>query len=536
MSIYLVEIEAYEGTLLFCTGSGYITKPTDTPPNTVYTPRVKQAGSVKSEMFKQGASSGSVSMGYGEITLMNLDGELDYLADWGFDGRYVTVRKGLENGSYPSDYPVLYRTTIEQPAFERAVVSLRLRDMMFMLNKPLQTAKFLGNNVLPEGFEGTELDLKGKPKPVTLGKVFNATAVCVNTSKLIYALNLKNSGLLDSIEDFDSISDFDTAGSTAPVLTGITIYNVFDKGVPLTKGPDYTTEEDFITYTPSSSQFRVYPISGMFRLGSVPVGAVTADCMNLLAETTPPTVANTAKRVLIEHAGLTESEIDLDDVTSLNAANSATVGQYITDEVHISEVLNRLFLSVGAWWGFDRFAIFRMFQIKLLDDATPVVYLKEENMSSFERLGVADTANGIPIKRLVLRWRKNYTIQQPADLAGSVTLDRKYALGMEFRETDDKDDSVLIKHKLAGEMSIDTCFYDEPITEVTRQFEIYKTRRDRFKCTIPLNITGSEELLTLGTIVHVTHSRFGYQNGKKFMVIGFVLDCLRNNVEVTLWG
>jgi hypothetical protein len=53
---------------------------------------------------------------------------------------------------------------------------------------PLQTTKYAGSNVLPAGREGVE-DLKGKPKPVCLGSVFNIAPPCVNTSKLIYQVN-----------------------------------------------------------------------------------------------------------------------------------------------------------------------------------------------------------------------------------------------------------------------------------------------------------------------------------------------------------
>lgn len=537
--IYLVEIEGYSSvtlaveTLRFCTGIGFITKPTEVPANTKYLPRVSQAGSLTANMFTGGATSGASTVGKGEIILRNIDGELDYLANWGFDGRKVVVRRGVETGAYPNDFPILYSATIKQPVPETSKFIFQLRDTRYTLDKPVQTLKFDGSNVLPNGLEGSSTDIKDKTKPMTIGKIWNASPLCVNTSKLIYALNIRQLGMFDSISDVDLLPDFDAAlGSSIPLNSGISVLAAYDSGASLTAGANYTSEEEMNTQVPAGGTYRVYPEGGYIRLGLQPTGAFTVDCMDLLSVTVTPTVANLMKNLLIQEAKLPLANINNDDFTALNTANSNAVGYYITDETKFQAVFDSFCASVGAWYGFDRFDIFRIKQIAL-PLVAPTVYINKS--SSYEMLSVSDTDNGVPARRLVMQWRKNYTVIKGTEVIG-VTNDRKTQLEIEYRETEGKDDLVAEKHLLSDTMRVTSAFYDEPTAEVSRQFAIYKERHDKFRIRVSLNEANSEQLLTLGTVANVTLPRYNLQNGKNLMAIGYSLDCNNNYIDVIFWG
>ena len=519
-------------TLRFCTGTGFITKPNETPANTTYLPRIAQAGSLTANMFANGATSGPSNVGFGELTIRNIDGVFDYLADWGFDGRIVTVRRGEDTGSYPADFPILYTATMQQPVPEYSLFVFRLRDKQYVLDKSIQTLKFDGSNILPNGLEGTVNDIKDKNKPLTIGKVWNITPICVNTSKWIYALNIRVLGGFDSITNVDALTDFDAATGVTALNSGVSVLDIYDSGASLTRGIDYITEEEMLTQVPASGTYRVYPIGGYFRLGIPATGALTVDCLDLDSVITPPTVANLTKNLLVQEAGVPLTDINQDDLNILNAANSNAVGDYITDDTKFPAVFDKFCASVGAWYGFDRLGQFRIRQIAL-PLINPVLYITAS--SSYERLSVADTANGVPARRLVMQWRKNYTVIKGTEVVG-VSEDRKAQIALEYREREVKDDSVAVAHLLADAVNVTSAFYDDPTIEAQRQFAIYKERRDRFRVRVSLNLEGVEQMLTLGTVVNVTLPRFNLNNGKNLMVIGYTLDCSNNWIDTILWG
>src|SRR5574343_255681 len=184
---YLVDISAHNGTSVttvrFCSGKGYTTLPTDPPANTFYEPRISQPGILKTLMFSEGKTNGASQVGFGEIVLSNPDGGLDYLIDYGFDGRDIVIKKLLATGVILT----LMACSGEQAVFSNKEVLLRIKDPMNLLAVPIQPNKYAGTNALPAGVEGTS-DIQGKPKPLVFGRVANVTPVCVNTSRLIYQM------------------------------------------------------------------------------------------------------------------------------------------------------------------------------------------------------------------------------------------------------------------------------------------------------------------------------------------------------------
>lgn len=563
--IYLVEIEGYNPVtesveiLRFCNGEGFITKPNESPANTIYYPRLSQAGSLSATMFDSGSTSGASTIAYGEVTVRNIDGAYDYLADWGFDGRTITCRKGEQGASYPSGFTILYVATMQQVIPEFNKLTWRLRDKQYLLDKPIQKQKFLGNNTLPYGIEGTVNDIKDKFKPMVHGKVWNFSPVCVNTSKLIYAINIRDISQFDALRDVDSIGNMDNAApvtgsvstfddivdmdsvtdvdaSSGPLIknSGIVVTGAYDGGAALTEGGLYNTEEELYENAPDPGSYRVWLTEGYIRLGLPPTGNFTVDCADLGSSTNDlPTVANLMMNLLVQEAVVPVESINTDDFALINAANSDVVGVATSlDEVRFPAVFDELCGSIGAWYGFDRLGIFRMKQISLPLE-NPVLYVTDS--PSYERLSITDTKNGVPANKVIMKWRKNYTVINSTEMI-TVDEDRKAALGLQYRETEVRDDTVTTKHLLADSITVTTAFYDEPTTEAQRQLAIYKERRDRFRVRIPLGYPGSEQVLTLGTVINVKLPRFNLQNGKNLMVIGFTLDCINNWVDTIVWG
>lgn len=513
MGVYVVEIVAAidsigTTTTLYYSSGGFTTSPTDTPANTFFDPRLKQPALMTRNVFTQGTTTGQSSVGYGEIVLVNNDGGLDGLINYGFDGRSVTVRFGEIGSTYPSGFVTLLKGTMEQAELTWNAVAIKVRDRQAeFANKQIQTTKYAGNNSLPNGLEGVAGDLKGKPKPICYGKVYNISPPCVNTSRLIYQVN---DGAVSSVD------------------------YVYDRGVSLTKGADYTSQSDMETNSPAAGNFRVWPGGGYFRFGSSPAGQVTADVVQGAAASNR-TVAQIIKSIAIDRGGLLVGDVVSADVTALDSDNSSEVGIYIDSETSLSGPLDELANSVGAWWGFDSSGQLRMERIESPSGA-PVTTLTPTEVINFERVGSSDPGRSIPAYLVKLKYKKFYTVQD-SDLAGSVTDARRAEIKEEFREVTATDSAVKTKHLLSPELEFQTLLVDPAAaaTEATRLLNMYKVHRDVVTCRVHLD-TGIASVVDLGDVLSVSVPRFGFDSGKLFKIIGIQSDLKRNFMDLTLWG
>jgi hypothetical protein len=195
---YLVELTAYDTGLAavvrryYANENGFLTKPTDTPANTYYEPVITQPANVVRSMFAGGQSAGG-RVGFGTLKLNNVDDALQELLELALDGRDIRILwTDVEDPEY-SDFDEVLVATMEQAFADGDEISIKVRDLKYQLDVPLQTTKFDGTGDL----EGAE-DLKGKPKPLVFGTVQNVSPVLVNAPKRIYEVH---DGLLEAIPD-----------------------------------------------------------------------------------------------------------------------------------------------------------------------------------------------------------------------------------------------------------------------------------------------------------------------------------------------
>lgn len=208
-ALYLVELAAYDiggastTTLRYANRRGHVTGPAETPANTVYRARIAQPITVARAAFRPGATSGRSVIGTGELLLHNADGALDaLLTDYALDGRTLTLRRGTEGAAYPGGFTTVGVYTMEQAEVDGDMIRVRVKSPAFALDAALQATVYAGDNVAPDGLEGTADDLKGKPKPWAAGVIRNATLPCVNEAKLIYQMH---DGAVQSVDEvFDA--------------------------------------------------------------------------------------------------------------------------------------------------------------------------------------------------------------------------------------------------------------------------------------------------------------------------------------------
>lgn len=311
--------------------------------NLFYEGRIKQPANIQRTCFDRGQTFGQSRISFGDLVLVNNDGELDPLLNYGFAGRNITIKLGTitpASKGIPTWVNVI-KGRVEQAQLSWQEVTIRVRDAQLDLAQPIQQVRYAGSNSLPNGLEGVPGDLNGRCKPLVFGQVFNVSMPCVNTTRLIYQLH--HGSALQSVD------------------------GVYDRGAPLTAGSTYTSQSDMEANAPSAGQYRVWnSAAGTYiRLGTNSSGAVTADATQG-ANAAARTVGQLFNSILT-YAGIASGNISAADITALDAAASYATGLATPWDRDMTtlEALDILCASVGAWYGADRDGVFRIGRIEI---------------------------------------------------------------------------------------------------------------------------------------------------------------------------
>ena len=494
------------GTLntFYVSNDRFCTQPTDSPANQFFNPSLMDPGSLGVSTFSDGRTSGGTRLETGEVVLANADGQYDSWTNYSFDGRPITIYSGDPSSPFPSGFTKIFTGTMESIESSWDQVVIKIRDKQFVFSLPLLTTKYLGNNVAPNGFEGTATDIKGQTKPRVYGKVYNIPCVPINTSRLMYQV------------------------SDGPVQA---INAVYDKGAAFSFGANYATSALLQANSPVGGSYNTCLAEGLFRLGSSPAGSITAD-VTQGATAADRTVAQIVKSIALA-AGLTGGEISAADVTAMDAANSSVVGVYVTGETSFQDCLDQLLNSIGAYCGFDSTGVLRM-GVLTAPTGTAIATLQEFDLKD---VPVRNTPkdNGIPVFRCSINHSKIYTTQS-SDLAGSVTTPVRAFLEKEYRTAIAEDLVIKTQWLLAGEITQDTLLTNEAdaLTESARQLALYKVKRDLYEVVVDLSLFTGKSLKLLD-VIEMSVPRFSL-TGKKFRLIGIRYEIEAESVRLTLWG
>lgn len=472
-----------------------------------YDGRIQQAANVSRNCFSDGHTFGRTRIGHGDMVLANSDGGLDYMLDYSFAGRRITIRLGTE---YPDTrglvaYTPILVGTMEQVELSWNRVVVRVRDRQQDLANPLQAIRYTGGGVT---LEGNDADLKGKAKPLVFGKVFNVSPPQVDTNRRIYQLH------------------------TGEAISSLNA--VYDNGALLTAGAAYASQADLLATAPAANQYRFWndaTAGAFFRLGSDPSGTVTADATG----SGTITVGQLFNKILLK-AGIASADIVAADITALDAAVSYQTGVFAGHDRDITtlELLDELCASVGAYYGCDVYGKFRIDRIVLPTGAS-VGTIKTNQIVSIERISSRDRGSGIPAWKVKLGYQRNYTRQ---DSTGSTaTASRKAYIVEKYRREEAADASVKTANLLSPELEFNTVLVNkaDAVAEASRLLTIYKTRRDMYEVTVRVDASLAA-FLDLGRIITIEVNRFGMNNGKKFLIIGIRTNMQGYQFDLTLWG
>lgn len=477
--------------------------------------RVRQLG-LQESVWAPGGTRGARQIWNGAVELENSDGGLDVWSTRNAHMCQIVVRQiNLDN---PAVAVGEFKGVVELVEVTSGSVILHMRDQSFVLNRPALTQRYAGNNVLPNGLEGGP-EIKGRGKPMILGRVFNWTPPLVNSSRLIYQL------------------DAYTGLNTGWALT------VKSGGHPMAIGPDYASQADMEANAPTFGQFRVWPAGGCFRIGSTLVGAITCDVVNPVVygalTIAPAPLTGHQGHVLVARI----LSVGLGGTTSVDATSTTAqpeMGLVVEDDMTYLDAINAL-TSGYAGWTLNNGALV-MHSTK--DPATlPSTRTYDEDSiegsagkSSLEKIVTADEERGIPVWRVTVKYRRNHAVQRREDLVGSVSEADVAALGQEWRTVTASDAAVLTQYPQAPEITIHSAHYGdaEAQLECDRLLAIYKVRRETYAFTAPVSSSSPE--MSLPSVATLRNQRFMLSAGKPVILVGRQLDVGRRTVSLTMWG
>ncbi|WFE73112.1 hypothetical protein P8S55_08435 [Halomonas sp. M1] len=444
-----------------------------------YDPRIQQPGLYEAGLYAGQLLQQSRS-GYGETTLINVDGGLDYLADYAVDGREMVLAL---------DGVPQVVGTVARLAFSDDEVSVVLRDPLEPLRSPHPMQTYAGDNVLPDGLEGTKDDIAGEHKPLVFGEVRNAQPVQVNTAKLIYQVS--------------SLAD-------------CTIQAVYDRGVALDNGGAYTSLAQLQSTAPVKGTFRAY--QGYVRLGDNATGTLTVD-----AEQADPR-AGAIAQALAAARGYT---LHADDVATLNTYGAVRV--YLTTQTNTLELLDRIAESIA---GFLTVQPGQQLRLGIWEAPEPTAdAIHDYAIATISRSATGAGEGGLPVWRVTLECDRIETVQP--DLQSNVSEARRARLARQTRRVVATDDTVRDRHPLAGEITINSVLasYSQSEAVAARVLALLGVRRDT------VTVEAIETLLpTVGGNLTLITPRLGYTEGRAMRVTGYRLNAQTDELSLNLWG
>lgn len=222
---------------------------------------------------------------------------------------------------------------------------------------------------------------------------------------------------------------------------------------------------------------------------------------------------------------------------TLNDSNSNVVGIWIDQEINITEVIDQLILSIGGWWSFTRLGA--LTGGVLLEPDYPLAYITIADIVSIERVAGSGAGTAIPNSRVDLSYKKNHTVQSGDELAGlaATDMERVRFVKDEYRKISITDTIAETQHPLSTPLVQTTLLIDKDnaTTEATRLLNLMKQQRDFLR--IGLSADHAIGTMDIGQVINLTIPRFGYTDGKNFVIIGFEeWQPKPGQIVVQVWG
>lgn len=494
---------SYDDTPLYLSSTPY-----STGDNTVFLPIITGEISTNESL----AADSSITLSYGNITLLNVNGDYDSYLD---HTEYVWSNCDIE--VYCIDPQWTFNTYNDLKAGSLAICTgviedispgdrhtliLKLRDKIQRLNTSITEHKIGVTGVWYPSQPNSD-----SIRPLIFGEVHNVEPVLIDPSQLEYMVN---DGRIQQITE------------------------IRDNGVPIYK---YDDEGTAVTVDLSA---------GTFKLTSPAAGTITASIhgtkkqVDILGSTSSVVVTETYNNNLInilvllvtqygsDDKKLLHTDLDIDQLNEAqNSSNSNQyVGYIVKDKENLLSVCQEIARSCGGQIYFTRTGKLKFLQYGIPFSTNPAIEITERDMlfNTF-----AMTSKSTPAAAYKIGYAKNWTIQ--SGLTSAIPDEHKEIFATEWLSETVTDSTVASLYKLQTEPTqIDTMLIDK--TQASnygnRLLQFFKVPRSIFK------FTGTARLfqLQLGQIVTLVYSRYGLSAGKTGQIVSLNPNWSKGRVEV----
>ena len=361
------------------------------------------------------------------------------------------------------------------------VVRIKLRDRLTLLDKPVLTQTFAGTG----GVEGSS-DMAGRLKPRLFGDTWFIPLVLLDRSLNLYYVH-----------------------ASAPTLPA-SQPTVFDGGVALSRGSNYSSTSDMISNAPAAGDYRCYTAGPTYvRLGSTPAYTVFANSNG----------GSFSFQAAAIEAGISDA----------GSGSGSVVNRYVDDaSVRWIDVLNEQATPQRIAFGFNRLDQWQSMQFAA-PTGSPAYTFDRHNCLSITRQ--APESSPLPVYRVHAASDRVW-INKPT-LAASANLSAYPWMARDYKTDLSASNGMQIKHRLAEavELTSNAGMYQAAVDDF---LALFGTRRDQV--TVEARFDAALLTLDLNSVVSVTWPRFGYDAGKLFRVIAQRFDFSTNRLQFTLWG
>lgn len=467
----LVEVNVKSGGVeitRYLSNQGYVTKPTDTPANTRYSPYV--VGGIKfTEML---SLDGTAGLSFGDIELDNMSGDRD---DWLNDvwtNRSIKVFIG-DVRWLRTDFRLVFDGMVAGvDTKSRTRINLKVGDKLQRLNSPVTENKLGGTTSNAD-----------KLIPLCFGECHNIEPLLVDASVNEYQVH---DGPIESIIE------------------------VRDNGVP-------------VAFTPTLS-------TGKFRLAAQPSGGqITASVQGDKPSTYANDVASIVTRLAtgfgLAGSRLLTSELDATAFTAFAAANTQPVGLYLKERTNVIDAMNQLAVSVGA-----RVLIARSGLLSILKLTLPQA-LPGTTVTPTDMVAQSLFVSQMPAVKAAVQvgYCRNWTVE--STIAAGVPQDHAALYKQEWLTITRTDTGTQADYKTFVEPVMEQTLLltnADALAEANRRLNMYNTQRKVIKYTgMPWLM-----LETLGGSQTVVNSRFGLSAGVTGQIISLATDWLNPHITV----
>ena len=473
-----VDVDLYFGNIFYMdrasTSSAFYYKP--------FEPRLITPLNITLSMFEPGKSGGVIRVSGGTISLANADGELDYLLDYSWDKKPITLYmlRGIADDDVFSDHYTIWGGYTLGVSASTSTIDIVVGDRLAALDKDF-----------PPNIDSTT----GSPIPITLGKVYSVPPLLVDSSTDTYQVH---DGAVTSIDA------------------------VYQGGESLTLTTDYTVDA----------------ANGKFTLTSPATGIITADVTNNI---TFSSYTNGAGLLILEllttYAGLsTAGNVDvIPSAFRISTTNAYEHGIFFDGRDTILDAVNFLAQSVGAIVYPTTSGNLSM-SIPEFPTASPLLAdpITDAEILDIEMLAT-ERFSGVNVR---VKYKKNHRVLSqdelsatPDDIDFSIREWRSYSLGLTSTTWGAGYNSL-------RDIDIDTSITNltDATTEANRLSNYYLRDAKVFRVRMKTNPL----YLEVGGSVELKSSRFGLTdgsgNGYPMLILSKFDDLEANEVTLELMG